>query len=323
MTIITLPYNPPQHPHLRRMDPQRDLLKVTDLVEFCFAETLDPDGRRYLQHMRRVARSSRVGRWAAGISDPLIQRMMGYVWEEDGEPVGNLSLIPQPYKGQSQYLIANVAVHPDWRGRGIARALTQAALAQVGDAHVWLHVRRENLPAVNLYQTAGFRTRGIRTTWRLEPGAAGSPQADIRVRSQQRSDWELQREWLEELHPQAFRWYFSMPLDWLRPGLISAARRLFSEHEVEQWSGYSGRSLIGMLAWQRTYASADRLWLVASKTTEDLAISGLLPAVLKALSSRRPLNLEYPADRGDDLFQQAGFEAQQSLIWMDYRRTQE
>ena len=58
----------------------------------------------------------------------------GLVWKEDSPDgggrrlVGNLSLIPIGLQGKRGYLIANVAVHPDFRGRGIGRELTTTAL---------------------------------------------------------------------------------------------------------------------------------------------------------------------------------------------------
>jgi hypothetical protein len=35
--------------HLRAFDVRHDLDAVADLVEVCFADTLDADGRRYIQ----------------------------------------------------------------------------------------------------------------------------------------------------------------------------------------------------------------------------------------------------------------------------------
>jgi hypothetical protein len=40
---------------LRPFDVRRDLNQVADLVEQCFADTLDPDGQHYLGQMRAAA----------------------------------------------------------------------------------------------------------------------------------------------------------------------------------------------------------------------------------------------------------------------------
>ena len=106
--------------HLRPIDLRRDLRYVADLVELCFAEALDRDGRRYVRQMRAAGLHG--GRGAFG------QGMSGFVWEDEGRLVGNLNMIPVNALRQRSYLIANVAVHPDYQRQGIASALTDAAL---------------------------------------------------------------------------------------------------------------------------------------------------------------------------------------------------
>ena len=56
-------------------------------------------------------------------------------------------------------MIANVATHPEYRGRGIARALTMTALdhARYHNAvATWLQVRDDNPDAIHIYKTCGF-----------------------------------------------------------------------------------------------------------------------------------------------------------------------
>lgn len=103
--------------HLRRLDMRRDLAKVADLVELCFFDTLDPDGRQYLNEMRRAAQNASMMRFASSLIDKSPMLPSGYVWEEGGILVGNLSLIPITVKGKRGYMIANVATHPDYRAR--------------------------------------------------------------------------------------------------------------------------------------------------------------------------------------------------------------
>ena len=61
--------------------------------------------------------------------------------------------------------IATIAVHPDYRSRGIGRRLlAQGLLAayQRGARLAYLEVRRSNLPAQTLYNTFGFTKVGER-----------------------------------------------------------------------------------------------------------------------------------------------------------------
>ena len=83
--------------HLRPFDVRRDLGEVADLVELCFADTLDPDGRDYLRRMRSAAKSSSLLGMAQGWSSA---PMTGFIWEENERIVGNLSLIPYFFKAR-------------------------------------------------------------------------------------------------------------------------------------------------------------------------------------------------------------------------------
>jgi [ribosomal protein S18]-alanine N-acetyltransferase len=61
--------------------------------------------------------------------------------------------------------ILNVFVHPDRRGRGIAKNLLAAALQRFragGAQRVWLEVRESNAAALHIYEAAGFRVTGRR-----------------------------------------------------------------------------------------------------------------------------------------------------------------
>ncbi len=68
------------------------------------------------------------------------------------------------------YLIANVAVRPEYRKRGIGRALTLAAMQHAKLHHAdetWLHVRDDNPGAIGLYRSLGFEDSSAGLTGRL------------------------------------------------------------------------------------------------------------------------------------------------------------
>ena len=159
---------PSSEKNLRPFDVRRDSSAVADLVELCFADTLDADGRRYLHHMRTTGNTAGILRWTRLTTGLSGTPLAGYVWEQDGEIVGNASLIPYFVRGKRTYLIANVAVHPDFRRRGIARKLTRRlvkGLRAREAIQVWLHVRHDNIAAFDLYRSEGFIERTRRTTW--------------------------------------------------------------------------------------------------------------------------------------------------------------
>ena len=79
----------------------------------------------------------------------------------------------------------NVAVHPDYRRRGIAEALVNAlveALKEQGSHSLTLEVRASNLPAQRLYEKLGFIMIGKR------PRYYHNPKEDAYIL---RKEWEI------------------------------------------------------------------------------------------------------------------------------------
>ncbi len=68
--------------------------------------------------------------------------------------------------------ISNVAVHPSYRGRGISRKMLEVLMREAREDGVQaftLEVRAGNEIAVNLYESLGFRTEGIRPRFYDDP----------------------------------------------------------------------------------------------------------------------------------------------------------
>jgi GNAT superfamily N-acetyltransferase len=308
----------PDSGQLRPFDVRRDLGQIADLVETCFAETLDPDGQRYLQQMRSFANNPGFLRWVTPESGGV--PMTGYVWVEDNRLVGNISLIPYRLQGRSRYLIANVAVHPDYRRRGIARRLTEQAIEHVrrrGAPWVWLHVRAQNEGAIRLYRGLGFSEQARRTTWHSTP-ALPSPALPpgVSITARHGYQWGQQRRWLAAAYPDELSWHLPIRIAALQPGPLGAFYRLFNSLEIWQRTAQVNGQIAGMLAWQGAPGLADHLWLSTSPENEEQAASALLGYLRHRLSPTRLLCLDYPAGRAAAAIQAAGFREHQTLIWM-------
>lgn len=312
---------------LRPFDISRDLKQVADLVESCFAGTLDEDGQAYVQNMRASARNAHFLRWAAAVADSAPLPLSGFVWVENGCLVGNLSLIPFTVQGKRGYLIANVAVDPAYRRRGIARTLTTTAMHNIqqrGYASIWLHVREDNQPAQQLYRSLGFEERTRRTTWEVRPRTSvllehftPTPLPDLIVSHPRAADWAYQRQWLQQTYPPELTWHLPLDLNSMRPTWTGSLHRLFTGVQIQQWAAYDHQQLIGVLSWQPRSDHADIFWLAADPEHESEAIIALFTAVKRQINKRPRMVLDFPAGRSTPAFQQVGFHHQQTLIWME------
>jgi len=110
--------------HIRTLDMRRDLEIVADLIESSFELQHDVDGQAFLREMRQAAKDARFLGWVGGWAQSQGEAIPGFVWEQDGQVVGNVSMIPFIRGDKKTYVIANVAVQEAYRRRGIARALT-------------------------------------------------------------------------------------------------------------------------------------------------------------------------------------------------------
>ena len=328
ITDLPLPLNASQH--LRPLDARHDLAAVADLVELCFNDTLDPEGRNYLKQMRQAAQHAALIGWANSLYPDGSMPPTGLVWVEGDQQagnqrlVGNLSLIPINLQGKRGTLIANVAVHPDFRGRGIGRALTSAGLEvarQRGVPAAWLQVRDDNPSAIHIYETSGFVERARRSSWVTTADIpSGSPPPGTSITSRQPAHWPQQKSWLTTLYPQDLSWH--LPLDWkaLDPDLSGSLYRLLTWYFPRHWSILQDDRLAGVLTYTQSHGQTDHLWLAAPPDPDPQALFELLRAARRSsLPHRRPLALNLPAGMATQALRSAGFSTHQTLIWMEYR----
>ncbi len=310
--------------HIRRINPRRDLNVVADLIESSFELKHDPEGQVIIRQMRAQASRQRY--------EPSLVLLpgspYGFVWEEDDTVVGNISLIPFSAGLKRIVLIANVAVAPAYRRKGIAAALTRHALRyiqQMPGSETWLQVRADNRTAISLYAGLGFRRVSTITQWKHAPVSTPyllqpprfSPTAAFTRR--RLSDWKNQSAWLESAYPTQTRWYQNLPfacfspLAWFNPACWDALGDL--SHLALRQSD----QLAGMLTWHKNKLSSDQVWLALPPSEGEAAdIAQLLSYFLFTHKPQKPLALEYPFGRAAAGFEQAGFSINRHLDWMKF-----
>ena len=320
MSSITVPARADNHPNLRPMSILRDLPAVADLIEQCFSSTMDSDGRRYVQDMRRAGNDNSFLKWANRVAESTSLPLTGYVWEEGHHIVGNVSLVPFRQNKHRLYLIANVATHPDYRRQGIARALTLRAMQHAHEKKVndiWLHVRADNPEAIHLYETLGFVERARRTAWQAYTDANTSQvETDIAITNRYPRFWGTQLKWLSRLYPDALSWHMNWSFSSLKPGLFNWLYLMFLDMNVRQWAATRKDDLLATLSWIPT-GRGESLFAATGERSDPEALRALLTQARRDLSRSYPhISLEFPAGLFDDAIQAAGFKALRTLIWM-------
>src|SRR5687767_8458966 len=123
---------------LRPTNLARDLYQIAELVEIAFDRDLDANGRASIQEMKALGRMGPL-LWFFQMLEPIglgLGLGQGYVWRSGGRVVGNVSIHSggvHPWLGRG-FLIANVAVHPNHRRRGIAHSMMEASMEMIRDS---------------------------------------------------------------------------------------------------------------------------------------------------------------------------------------------
>lgn len=303
---------------LRPYDPRRDLRALAGLIEVGFPGRLDDSGRRLIRGMRFFGRAgwlgALVGRWVL----PPAAFPYGYVWEQDGRVVGNASVVPvQGFP--RRWVMANVAVRPEYRGRGIARRLVQACLDlahRKGARKVILQVDVGNDAALSLYRAQGFQTLSQRRTWRLDRRHLDLGNGDVggarrRTPEEWRQQWALAR----RTHPEGLIWPYPTGAGFFRP---TSFERWGPLDEAGHWVWVEAGSLLGSLTRRRGPAPGiSRLILVVAPEARGRAERDLLTLALVERTTRaREFVLDYPLGEAEDLLRGMGWRQLRDLIWM-------
>ena len=307
---------------LRPVRLRQDLADIADLIEYCFAPSLDAAGRATIREMRALSRTGPLlwlSSWLSGIS---LRMMRGFVWFEQGRLVGNVSVSPS--RMDRSTIIANVAVHPDYRRQGIARRLMVAALEQVaqrGDAAV-LQVEADNVPALALYRDLGFRVERTFTCWRrpahtplpdAPPDAPPIRQLACREASALYALANACRpnEW------GGMGWQRPTERRFFRPPLWAAVQRVISGQSRARWvvPGDAGALDAAVIVERRVGCSTLVCDVLARR--DDL-VAPLLVHAIRRLGHARPLLTEHPADdtAAGDVLRSLYFRPERTLTHM-------
>lgn len=308
-------------PHIRPINIRKDLRYIADLIEQSFFEQMDAEGRDYLRHIRQIAAGFSPFMIEGGTPETSPFPFQGYLWEEEGKIIGNITLILIKRKGMTTYFIANVAVEPSQRGRGIARQLTARAIAHVqenGGKQICLQVRSDNPTAIRIYDETGFEETSRRTSWTFSKSNLPSYKltADYEITRRKKEDWGEQLQWLQRVYPPDVAWNLPISPNRLGPGVATWLENFMSNISVGSWAVRQHNRLIGSASVESGAAIQDYVWLAAAPDYEDAVIRTLMPYIYHKVSKPQQVVVNYPAGEGLAGFHACGMKAIHTLIWM-------
>ena len=294
---------------VRPVNLRSDLRPLADLIELVFADSMDSSGRSAIREMRFLSQMGYGLKLIARLNELALGISLGFVYVKDGRLVGNVSVYPASYPAGlgETWILANVGVHPDYRGAGIAQELTERCLDMVhrrGAARVILQVNYDNAPALRLYERQGFIFERAWRVWRRSGflQAPFSRSSAFHITRRRPSEWGGEYALAEAARPNS-----RGGLGWLKPvhkgafhsPLWKQLRDLVSLNSLERLvirDEAAGEILAS--CWLESAVSFGniRAWLFTAPHIEHRPYAQALLGNLVARYSRSTIIFEHPRD---------------------------
>ena len=320
---------------LQPLNLARHWRQVLTLIEVAFGEDLDVEARRALNSMRLPPLLAPLIGLLDSLAPPGEGMMPGFVWLEGGRVVGTASARRVQALNRG-WLISNVAVHPDWQGRGIGRVLLEAAVdyaEDYGGRWVVLQVRGGNTVARRLYESVGFKKVGEMV--RLHKTEIEKQAGVLRPAGLRPAGWSegsalsrlartLTRHdvlWADVLKRELYQ---TGPLSHLTARLKGQRRQWWVQEKRRsggsiQWEGSGLEAAVGIEVDRRNPWHRLRL-LIAPQAQDEQLAAKLIGFGLRQLADAPPLPVEIEHPRDDKATQaalvEAGFDQVYSLMHM-------
>lgn len=268
---------------------------------------MDSSGRSALREMRTMARLSFGMLPLARLNDLTVGISLGFVWEEDGKLVGNVSVYPAklPRSIGPSWIIANVGVHPLYQRRGIARRLMLRAMEMIrdkGGTQALLQVDDHNTGAIELYKGLGFASERTFTTYRRSPSLRfpESPLAERPyIRRRRRGEWKQEMALATELRPEergGIGWLRPIVPELFRPDVVRGLRDFVNMRSLDRLVVEPESSQLQSVMWvERAFGATTRLSLMVHPSRAGIDDEALLGSYVRQ-SGGNTLTIEHPKD---------------------------
>jgi ribosomal protein S18 acetylase RimI-like enzyme len=310
---------------LQPLDPMRHLDQVATVLEIGFAHEMGSESARAAtREMRRHAALGWPVQVMVWLGMTSYLPTQGMVWVDSGRVVGTAHTQPAA-ADPGTWLIANVAVLPDYRRRGIAEAVTRGTLDLIRRKHgrrALLQVDDDNLPAQRLYEKVGFTRLTTRAHYTR---ASHSQPPDYRpsrfeIRLQDERDWMAECDLARLVSPEGLTWGHALRVSDFRIGLGRKLMNVLSGTQEERWAAYTAENhLVGAMRVVLGSPEGDQLRLLIHPALRGQVERPLLTRGLRRVGVRPwPLHLECQAGNSElaSLLTEFGFVRRRCLRWM-------
>lgn len=304
--------------NIRPINLGRDVPAILKLLNLVFSPTLDASERQSLNTLSsQPYLVMRLGHATSPFSP-------GFVWVEQGNIIGNVSLIPT--KQNYRVIVANVAVHPDHRRRGIAQRLMETSLNHLVNHRVrtvMLQVDVDNGSASRLYERLNFHTIGTQTYWQCSAGRVReitSNKYQRAIRPLRRNEYKRAFELDAAVRNVELNWPDPLLPNAYRVGLQSMWHNFMYGKAMETWVLPDPQDrMLAIGSIRSEWGKAHKLSLRCPETHSDLA-RPLLAKLLRRLGylRRRSVAVEHAAydEVMNQLLNAANFRPKRTLSTM-------
>ena len=322
---------PRQQDGVRPVDLGTDLRPIADLIELAFSDSMDSAGRSAIREMRYLSHLGFVLRLIARFNSLAEGLNLGFVYIDDGELVGNVSMYPGNYPRElgETWMLANVAVHPSRRGRGIAGKLLACGIESLrkrGAKRVILQVDVANDTALKLYEAHGFVRERAWVNWRRSSrvrGFASTPH-DFHITRLRRHEREAEYRLAQAARPNdrgGLGWQKPLRKDDFCPSPWRELRMALSMQGVEKLviRGDNPEEILAC-CWLENPAGFGRVLarMFTSPQIDHTPYAEALIGNLTARYERSTILFEHPRDDDvvSDLLKRRGFKVKRELWHM-------
>lgn len=309
----------------RPIDLSKDTRQVFDLLNVSFGPIRGAYQSDFASGRYSLSQS---GIWFTKLSQLTGGFIPGFVWEEDGQIVGNATLLKSELPGR--YLVANVAVHPDFRRRGIAKSLMEEIISYVAHLdgrRIMLQVDSDNESAVLLYLSLNFDNLGTMNQMESSPerlrSLAPSHVKQISIDELSRKEWQAAYELDRRSVNPDLTWPIPPAHDQYKFDLRRRLGNLLNGRHFEGWvcrvriPETRQTTLVGLATITSDWGRPTWLRLRIDPNFRGQVEGALLTRAIKQLRRHRraTIRLSHPAEDHltNELLQEANFRIKRSL----------